>query len=226
MPVINGIWFRAYRKVISRKVVYFIRLQHLRLSRHLFHIIILTSLVNCRNEEQRNIRSSTQDIMGKKGKAPSSEEKEMAPLYTDTACNKDAGIFTWEGMYNLLEEENPRVMEVEATAGSHSSSEASITELACSFLHQIAARPKILPYIDLVKWILDSTDIKSKQFKTQGQELADSLFSQNLSFISAKRKRAKGKKTHQGSLDQETEAVSDAQLIAHRWAKLLEKESF
>jgi len=72
------------------------------------------------------IQRSMQDTMGKKGKAPSSEEKEMAPLYTDTACNQDVGISTWEGMYNLLEEENSRVMEVEATAGSHSSSKVSI----------------------------------------------------------------------------------------------------
>ena len=80
--------------------------------------------------------------MGKKSKASSSEEKEMAPLYTDTACNRDAGIATWEGMYNLLEEENPRVMEVTATVGSHSSSEASNTKLTCSFLHRIIARPR------------------------------------------------------------------------------------
>ena len=100
--------------------------------------------------------------MGKKRKAPSSEEKEMAPLYIDTICNKDAGIAMWEGMYNLLEEENPIVMEVATTAGSNSSSEASITELACSFLHQIAARPKILPYTDMVKWILDNVDIRNR----------------------------------------------------------------
>ena len=86
----------------------------------------------------------------------------MAPLYTDTACNRDAGIATWEGMYNLLEEENPRVMEVVATAGSQSSSETSLTELACSFLHRIAARPKILPYTDMVKWILDNVDIRNR----------------------------------------------------------------
>ena len=97
-------------------------------------------------------------------------------------------------MYSLLEEENLRVMEVAAIAGSHGSSEASITELACSFLHRIVARPKILPYTDMVKWVLDNADIKNKQFKTQGQELTESLFSQNLSFISAKRKRAKGEK--------------------------------
>ena len=50
--------------------------------------------------------------MGKKNKAQSSEArektKEMAPLYTDTAYNKDVGISTWDGMYRLLEEEKPR----------------------------------------------------------------------------------------------------------------------
>jgi len=113
--------------------------------------------------------------MGKKGKAPSSEDKEMMPLYTDTTCNKDVGITTWEGMYNLLEEEDPNVMEVTATAGSHRSSEPSITNIACSFLHKIAVRPKILPYTDMVKWILDSVDITNRQFKTQRQGLIGSF---------------------------------------------------
>ena len=130
-----------------------------------FLIIVLTSFVNCRSEELRSIQSRVQDIMGKKGKAPSSEDKEMTPLYTDTTCNKDAGITTWEGMYSLLEEEDPKVMEVMATTGSHGSSEASITDLACSFLHRIAARPKILLYTDMVKWILDSVDITYREFK-------------------------------------------------------------
>ena len=131
--------------------------------------------------------------MGKKGKTPSSEDKEMTPLYTDATCNRDAGITTWEGMYSLLEEENLKVTEVTTTAGSHGSSEAFITEIACSFLHRIAARPKIIPYTDMVKWVLDSVDITNRQFKTQGQELTESLFSQNLSFISANRKHARGK---------------------------------
>ena len=69
----------------------------------------------------------------------------MVPLYTDTACNRDAGIATWEGMYNLLEEENPRVMEVTVVASSQSSSEASLEDLACSFLHLIAVRPQNPP---------------------------------------------------------------------------------
>lgn len=115
----------------------------------------------------------------------------MVPLYTDTACNRDAGIAMWEGMYNLLEEENPRVMEVVATAGSNGSSEASLTELACSFLHRIATRPKILPYTDMVKWILDTANIRNRQFKTQGQELTEILFSQMMNFISDRKKKHK-----------------------------------
>ena len=129
--------------------------------------------------------------MGKKGKAPSSEEKEMVPLYTDTACNRDTGIATWEGIYNLLEEENPRVMEVTATRGSNGSSEASLSELACSFLHWIAARPKILPYTDMVKWILDSAEMRNKQFKTQFQEFTKVLCLQIFNFISVGRKKCK-----------------------------------
>lgn len=90
----------------------------------------------------------------------------MTPLYTDATCNRDASVTTWEGMYILLEEENPKVTEVTTTADSHGSSKASITELACSFLHRIAARPKILPYTDMVKWVLDSAEITDRQFKT------------------------------------------------------------
>ena len=86
----------------------------------------------------------------------------MTPLYTDTTCNRDVGVTTWEGMHSLLEEENPRVMEVTTTADSCRSSKVLIIELECSFLHQIAARPNILPYTDMVKWILDSADITDK----------------------------------------------------------------
>ena len=100
--------------------------------------------------------------MGKKSKAPSSEEKEMAPLYIDTVCNRDAGISTLENMYRLLEEEKPRIMKVVAVAGAPRSSEVSLEDLACSFLHRIAARPKILPYTDMIKWILDDADLNNR----------------------------------------------------------------
>lgn len=89
--------------------------------------------------------------MGKKGKAPASKKTEMTPLVTDTTCARDVGISTWEAMYQLLKEENPRIMKVTATADGRGSFKASLTELACSFLHRIVVTPKILPYMDMVK---------------------------------------------------------------------------
>lgn len=136
--------------------------------------------------------------MGKKVKAPSSEDKEMTPLYTDTTCNRDVGITTWEGMCSLLEKENPRVMRVTETADSRGSSKASITELACSFLHRMAARPKILPHTDMVKWVLDSADIIDRQFKTQSQRLIGLFTPQNLRFIYPLTKTRKRRKIPPG----------------------------
>lgn len=118
--------------------------------------------------------------MGKKGKAPVAEKTEMMPLFTDTTCTIEAGISTWEGLYNLLEEENPRVMEVTVTADAHRSSEASLAELACSFLHRVTARPKILPYTDMVKWVLENADITDRKFKSRSQELIMSFNPQDL----------------------------------------------
>ena len=118
--------------------------------------------------------------MGKKEKSSNSKNKEMASLYADTACNKDAGISTWEGMYSLLEDENLVVIKVVATAGSKNTSEATLRDLACSCLHRIAARPRILPYTDMVKWVLDSTDISDRQFRTPSEELIGSFTTEDL----------------------------------------------
>lgn len=119
--------------------------------------------MNYRNGERRAIQGNTQVKMGKKHKAQSSEVKEMAPLYTDISCKGDVGISTWEGIYKLLEEENPRIMKVTVVSDSQGSSEASLEELACSFLHRIAARPKIIPYTDMIKWILDNAEMKKNR---------------------------------------------------------------
>ena len=137
---------------------------------------------------RRQNQTETLSEMGKKNKAQSSETrentKEMAPLYTDAACNKDAGISTWEGMYKILEEENPRIIKVTAAiAGASRSSEASLEDLACSFLHRIAARLKILPYIDMIKWILDDAELANRQFKVQGHWLVGSFAAQDLKLM-------------------------------------------
>ena len=53
-------------------------------------------------------------------------------------------------------------MEVTITVDGCGSFDASITKLACSFLHHIAARIEILPYTNMVKWIIDDVDIPDR----------------------------------------------------------------
>lgn len=102
--------------------------------------------------------------MVKKGKAPMSEKLEMTPLFTYTTYNQDVGTSTWESMYQLLEEEQLRIIEVTVTTDGRGSFDASLTELACSFLHHIATRPKIHSYTNMVKWIIDDIDISGREF--------------------------------------------------------------
>lgn len=71
-------------------------------------------------------------------------------------------------------------MEVTVTMDGHGSSEESLTELACSFLHRIAARLKILPYTDMVKWMIDHAYISDREFKTASQEVMGSFTPNNL----------------------------------------------
>jgi len=118
--------------------------------------------------------------MEKKGKALVAEKIEMTSLFTDTTCTREAGISTWEGMYSLLGEENPKIMDVIVTSDACGSSEVSLTKLPCSFLHRIAARPKILPYTNMGKWVIDDADIKNRQFKSWNQELIGSFTPQDL----------------------------------------------
>lgn len=114
---------------------------------------------------QENSAENIVRKMVKKGKATTFEKSEMVSLFSDTTCSKDEGNSTWEAMYNLLEEEQPRSLVKKATKDAQDSFDASYFETSCSFLHRITARPKIIPYIDMVKWAIDEVDISGKTFK-------------------------------------------------------------
>lgn len=83
-------------------------------------------------------------------------------------------------MYNILEDEQPRILETKGTIDEHDSSDASMFEMSCSFLHRIAVRPKIIPYTDMVKWVIDEADISDIEFKTRSQEVMGSFTQDNL----------------------------------------------
>lgn len=80
----------------------------------------------------------------------------------------------------MLEEENPRIMKVVASVDLQRSSEASLEDLACLFLHRIATRPKILPYTDMIKRVLDNADLNIRQFRVHGYEIIGLFAAQDL----------------------------------------------
>lgn len=104
----------------------------------------------------------------------------MLLLLFDTKCNKDDGTTVWDAMYNLLEEENPTFLETKATTNVEVSSEASYFEATCSFLHRIVARPKIFPYTDMVRCIIDNVDISDRTFRNSKHEVMGSFTLDNL----------------------------------------------
>lgn len=68
-------------------------------------------------------------------------------------------------MYQLLESEGSKIIQIVVTTNATTSSEASHFEATNSFLHIIAARPKSLPYIDMVKWIIENINIIDQTFQ-------------------------------------------------------------
>ena len=60
---------------------------------------------------RKNPQSRVLRAMGKKRKDGASEKTKMTPPFTDTTCSIEGGTSTWEIMYNIVEEEQPRIME-------------------------------------------------------------------------------------------------------------------
>jgi len=94
------------------------------------------------------------------------EELVKKGLIRDTTCTGPSKT-SWESIYNLLEAEDPEVIEEEkGTSDSSDKLENTLKDLACSFLHRIAAHPRILPYNDLVRWVIKSINITNREFLT------------------------------------------------------------
>ena len=60
-------------------------------------------------------------------------------LISDTTC-LGLGKTTWQSTYNLIEAEEPEMIAVRASTDNTRKSDATLKDLADSFLHQIAAR--------------------------------------------------------------------------------------
>jgi len=86
-------------------------------------------------------------------------------LISDTTC-LGLGNTTWQNIYNLVEAEEPQQTSVQASVGSSRKSDATLKDLADSYLHRIAAREQILPYTDVVRWAIEAIPITDRTFCT------------------------------------------------------------
>lgn len=100
-------------------------------------------------------------------------------LISDTTCS-GLGRTTWQSTYNLIEIEEPKVTTVEATADSTRKSEGTLKDLADSFLHRIAAREQILPYIDVVRWAIEEIPILDRTLSTRDGRIFGSFQADDL----------------------------------------------
>ena len=86
-------------------------------------------------------------------------------LISDTTC-LGLGNTTWQSIYNLVEAEDPQQTSVQASAGSSQKSDATLKDLADSYLHRIAAQEQILSYTDVVRWEIEEIPITDRTFCT------------------------------------------------------------
>ena len=90
------------------------------------------------------------------------EQTRMAPIVSDTVCTVDGGDTKWQVIYTILEDKEPKVVEVMATADDATPSNLQFKDIACSFLHRIATRATLLPYTNMIRWVLDKSVIKDR----------------------------------------------------------------
>ena len=84
-------------------------------------------------------------------------------LISDTTC-LGLGKTTWLSIYNLIKAEEPEVTTMQATTDTTRKSDATLKDLADSYLHRIVAREQILPYTDVVRWEIEEIQLQIGHF--------------------------------------------------------------
>ena len=105
---------------------------------------------------------------------------EMAPIFVDTFCDVVGGTIAWEGICNRLQDEHFKITITIAIVDSKRPSKLQCRDASCSFLHKIGARAKILPYTDLIRWVIEYLIIEDRQFKNSKMELIGFFIAEDL----------------------------------------------
>jgi hypothetical protein len=82
-------------------------------------------------------------------------------IYSDTTARLTNNIKSWAWVYEILEDEKS-IPSDESSKGEDVSTINKLKEVAKSELHKVAARPKLFPYTDMIRWALDHVDIPTR----------------------------------------------------------------
>lgn len=125
---------------------------------------------------------SLRKVMHKQSKQTivESEFTKMAPIFTDTFFDAVGGATTWEVIYNRLEDEYHKIIVTKATTDSTRPSGLQWIDASWSFLYRIGERAKILPYIDMIKWVIKKLIIEDRQFNNSRMEVIRSFRAEDL----------------------------------------------
>lgn len=86
----------------------------------------------------------------------------------------------WEVIHKIAEGERTKIIVTKATTDSIKPFGVRFKDVACSFLHRIGARAKILPYTDMIIWMVENLNIEDRKFKNSKSELMGTLKAQYL----------------------------------------------
>jgi len=104
----------------------------------------------------------------------------LSPIFAHIVCNANGGVTTWEFIHNRLEDERPKITVIKAKTDSVKPSGVQFKDSSYSFLHRIGARAKMLPYNDMIRWVVENLSIEDRQFKNSRMELMGSFKAEDL----------------------------------------------
>lgn len=77
-------------------------------------------------------------------------------LFSDTVFTRDSGSSSWENIYKYFEDEGPRVKVRTVVVDKEV---PTLEATPQDFLQRIAARPILMPYTDMIRWVVQNVKI-------------------------------------------------------------------
>jgi hypothetical protein len=98
---------------------------------------------------------------GKKQDASTDDSNPNTDILSDTTSRITDTIKSWKQVYDILEHEILLCPD-DSVEEEDESFSAKLRLVAQSELHRIVARPKIIPYNDMISWALEHVDIQTR----------------------------------------------------------------